>query len=53
MTVNPTSGVDASRINLSPPVGARGLPLTLVLSDSKDDTFTGDTDGFSVIDDTL
>jgi len=53
MTVNPTSGVDASRINLSPPVGARGLPLTLVLSDSKDDTFTGDTDGFSVIDDNL
>ena len=50
MTVNPTSGVDASRINLSPPVGARGLPLSFVLSDSKDDTFTGDTDGFSVID---
>ena len=53
MTVNPTSGVDASRINLTPPIGGRGLPLTMVLSDSKTDAFTGDTDGFAIMDENL
>ncbi len=53
MTVNPTSGVPAGRINLTQPIGSRGLPLTFVLSDSKDDTFTGDTTGFASIDDDL
>lgn len=50
MAVKKTSGVPASRINLTQPIGARGLPLTFVLSDDKTDTFTGDTTGFAVYD---
>lgn len=53
MAVNPTSGVPSGRINLTQPIGARGLPLTFVLSDSKDDTFTGDTTGFGITDQDL
>lgn len=53
MAVTPTSGVDASRIDLTPPVGSLGLPLTLLLADHYDDTLVGSAGRKALFDESI
>jgi hypothetical protein len=43
----------SSHVDLIPPVGSKGLPLTLLLADAYDDTITGDVDRIALFDTSL